>query len=84
MRKPAANIRGAALQSLITFPCSSGFYLFGFDQGVFSGMIMTPYFLDTVHQSDANLLRTINAIYDIGGAIGALFCLFLAIDSTRP
>jgi MFS family permease len=68
--------RGALLQVLITISCSSGFFLFGYDQGVFSGVIVTPYFLDTFNNPDPGLLGTINAIYDIGAAVGALICLF--------
>jgi len=60
---------------MITFACSSGFFLFGYDQGVFSGVIVTPYFLETFNNPDAGLLGTINAIYDIGGAVGAILCL---------
>lgn len=68
--------RGALLQVMITISCSSGFFLFGYDQGVFSGVIVTPYFLETFNNPEAGLLGTINAIYDIGAAVGALICLF--------
>jgi MFS family permease len=75
MWNPIINLRGTPLQALITFACASGFFLFGYDQGVFSGVIVTPYFLDTFHNPGANLLGTINAIYDVGAAVGALTCL---------
>lgn len=67
--------RGALLQVMITISCSSGFFLFGYDQGVFSGVIVTPYFLETFNNPKPGLLGTINAIYDIGAAVGALICL---------
>jgi hypothetical protein len=51
--------------------------LFGYDQGVFSGVIVTPYFLKSFNNPDAGLLGTINALFDIGGAIGAIL-VFIA------
>jgi MFS family permease len=75
MKNTLCNVRGTRLQAIITFACSSGFFLFGYDQGVFSGVIVTPYFLETFDNPKSGLLGTINAIYDIGGAVGAILCL---------
>lgn len=48
---------------------------FGYDQGVFGGVIVTDDFLDTLNIRDnTSLISTVTAIYDIGclfGAIGA-------------
>jgi hypothetical protein len=62
MLNPLINARGKLLQAFLTIACSSGFLLFGYDQGVFSGVIVTPYFLETFNNPDANLLGIINAI----------------------
>jgi MFS family permease len=74
MQYPLSQTRGALLQGLITIACSSGFLLFGYDQGVFSGVIVTPYFVDTFNHPESTLLGLVNAIFDIGGALGALSC----------
>jgi len=44
---------------------------------------VTPYFLETFNNPDANLLGIINAIYDIGGAVGALFCFIFGNNLGR-
>ncbi|KAF8251389.1 general substrate transporter [Wilcoxina mikolae CBS 423.85] len=75
--QPLAHLTGTALVYCITIACSSGFMLFGYDQGVFSGVIVTPYFLKKFNNPDAGLLGTINALFDIGGAIGAIL-VFIA------
>ncbi|KAL7270831.1 hypothetical protein RUND412_006448 [Rhizina undulata] len=71
------NVRGTPLVYLITITCSSGFMLFGYDQGVFSGVIVTPYFVQNFHNPDSSLLGTVNSLFDIGGAIGAI-AIFIA------
>lgn len=51
--------------------------LFGYDQGVFGGVIVTPDFLSTLHlegPSHTSLIGTVTALYDVGcffGAVGA-------------
>lgn len=44
----------------------------GYDQGVFSGIIVAPWFLEKFNYPDAGLMGTVNALFDIGGAIGAI------------
>jgi MFS family permease len=49
--------------------------LFGYDQAVFSGVVVTENFLvlhDLVGPSKTKILSTVTAIYDIGCFIGAL------------
>ncbi|KAI5820465.1 general substrate transporter [Pyronema omphalodes] len=75
--QPLSQLRGTALVYSITIACSSGFMLFGYDQGVFSGVIVTPYFLQKFNHPAAGLMGTINALFDIGGAIGAIL-VFIA------
>ncbi|ODM19284.1 hypothetical protein SI65_05901 [Aspergillus cristatus] len=50
--------------------------LFGYDQGVFAGVIVTKDFLN-VHDLNNNesLIGTVTALYDVGcffGAVGAM------------
>lgn len=74
---PIRNVRGMPLQMLITAACSSGFLLFGFDQGIFSGVIVSPYFIKVFNNPDSDLLGTVSALYDIGAAFGAISCMIV-------
>lgn len=80
---PLENSHGNSLQFFLTVACSSGFLLFGYDQGVFSGVIVSPYFLSTFNNPDSNLLGVISSIYDVGGAFGALFCILIGAPLGR-
>ena len=52
--------------------------LFGYDQGVFGGVIVTQDFLTTLNiQNDTSLQGTITAIYDIGCFFGAIAAYFV-------
>ena len=54
--------------------------LFGYDQGVFGGVIVTKDFLDTLNlggKSHTGLLGTVTALYDIGCFMGAIIALWL-------
>ncbi|KAE8382283.1 hypothetical protein BDV26DRAFT_288570 [Aspergillus bertholletiae] len=49
--------------------------LFGYDQGLFSGVMVTEDFLvvhDLVGRSKTKTLSTVTAIYDVGCFFGAL------------
>lgn len=49
--------------------------LFGYDQGVFGGVVVTPDYLDTLDlngPSKTSLLGTVTAIYDVGCFFGAV------------
>ncbi|GAB7326085.1 hypothetical protein MBLNU13_g10110t2 [Cladosporium sp. NU13] len=46
---------------------------FGYDQGVFGGVIVTDDFLDTLNiRNNVNMKSTVTAIYDIGCFVGAI------------
>ncbi|GAM86250.1 hypothetical protein ANO11243_042620 [Dothideomycetidae sp. 11243] len=64
---------GIAISVILTF----GFVLVGYDQGVMSGVISAPNWLDTFPSvvNNPNLLGFVVAIYDIGCLLGALFCM---------
>ena len=83
MWNPLQDTHGKALQVYLTIACSSGFLLFGYDQGVFSGVIVSPYFLETFNNPSASLLGIISAIFDVGGAVGALLCILIGAQLGR-
>lgn len=70
-------LKGRTLVAAITSVCASGFLLFGYDQGVMSGVVVSNYFLDTMGHPSSLMLGTITSLYDVGaifGAIAAAFC----------
>ncbi|XHG06838.1 hypothetical protein AWENTII_010015 [Aspergillus wentii] len=46
--------------------------LFGYDQAVFSGVVITQDFLNAMNHPDANLVGTITSLYDVGCFFGAV------------
>ncbi|KAL1630203.1 hypothetical protein SLS54_001063 [Diplodia seriata] len=68
--------RGWKLQLAITAACSMAFILFGYDQGVFSGIVGNEHFLDVVDHPNDTLLGIIVAVYNLGCFTGciAAFC----------
>ncbi|KAI9929749.1 hypothetical protein MW887_001225 [Aspergillus wentii] len=54
-----------------------GFLLFGYDQGVMSGIISDPAFNDmfTATRGDSVMQATVTAVYEVGCLIGAIFAL---------
>ena len=66
------DLAGRPLIVLITIASSCGFLLFGYDNGVFSGVIVLPWFLATFNQPNTKLLGTISAMYNVGGFLGGL------------
>ncbi|KAI0942746.1 hypothetical protein AcW1_003295 [Taiwanofungus camphoratus] len=67
------RLRGTALITAITSVCSTGFWLFGYDQGVMSGVVISQYWLDKMDNPSTVMLATITALYDVGAAFGAIF-----------
>ncbi|KAL2869009.1 glucose-inactivated glycerol proton symporter STL1 [Aspergillus lucknowensis] len=83
------GLTGRALQLCITFTAIMGFSLFGYNQGMMSGIIAGEKFVEAFHAlempsdpSDAvyrhiNVLRGgVTACYEIGCFFGALFSMF--------
>ncbi|TFK49224.1 putative sugar transporter [Heliocybe sulcata] len=68
------GLRGKPLIYAITFACSLGFLLFGYDNGVFSGLTTDPTFLAQLSNPNATLLGFIVAVYELGCLFGALIC----------
>ncbi|PKY00220.1 putative MFS sugar transporter [Aspergillus campestris IBT 28561] len=74
-KKPYFGLTGGWLTFWITVACSTDMLLFGYDQGVFSGVVVTQDFLeshDLVGPSKTKTLSTVTAIYDIGCFFGAI------------
>ncbi|KAJ7640318.1 general substrate transporter [Mycena polygramma] len=71
-KKPYLGITGTRLGGWVTVACTAAMVLFGYDQGVFGGIIITPDFLETMGNPNASLQGTIVALYDIGCLVGAL------------
>lgn len=61
----------------ITFSCQLAFVLFGYDQGVFSGIIGNDHFLNVMgHPNDA-LMGIIVSIYNLGCFSGCIMNFFI-------
>jgi sugar porter (SP) family MFS transporter len=71
------SLSGRPLIILITIASSCGFLLFGFDNGVFSGVIVLPWFLTKFNHPNTKLLGTISAMYNVGGFVGGLIAFFV-------
>ncbi|CRG85798.1 Sugar transporter STL1 [Talaromyces islandicus] len=69
---PYFGLRGMPLVMAITAACSNGFLLFGYDNGVFSGLTTDALFLETMGNPGATLLGFIVAVYELGCLVGAL------------
>ncbi|KAB2569249.1 High-affinity glucose transporter [Lasiodiplodia theobromae] len=69
-------MQGNALRYSITAACGSGFLLFGYDQGVFGGLLSNKAFLNTFNNPSATIQGQIVATYDIGCIMGTLLSIF--------
>lgn len=65
-------LRGGPLVAAITSACAAGFLLFGYDQGVMGGVIVSPYFLHQMGNPSSLMQGTITSLYDVGAVFGAL------------
>lgn len=75
---------GRPLNVAITVTSSFGFMLFGYDQGVMSGLLTGPAFTRTFpsintlkNPGNATLQGSVVAIYDVGCFFGAIITLFI-------
>ncbi|KZT05688.1 general substrate transporter [Laetiporus sulphureus 93-53] len=69
---------GSALIAVLTSVCSTGFCLFGYDQGVMSGVVVSKYWLDQMGNPSTIMVSTITALYDVGAFFGAIVAAFTA------
>ncbi|KAF8150749.1 general substrate transporter [Crassisporium funariophilum] len=71
------NIQGQSLRILISVASSSAFLLFGYDQGVFAGLIGGDGFKDTFNSPSTKTVGTVTAIYEIGCFFGAVLTFYI-------
>ncbi|KAF6841018.1 sugar transporter [Colletotrichum musicola] len=72
------GLKGAWLTFWVTIACATDMTLFGYDQGVFGGVIVTDDFLQTMGiVGDEKLQGTVTAIYDIGCFLGAISTIWI-------
>jgi MFS family permease len=77
---PLANIgiQGQGLMMFVTCFSSIGCFLFGYDQGVMSGIITGPYFKSYFKNPTSYEIGTMVAILEIGALVTSLACGTLA------
>lgn len=67
---------GGWLTFWVTVACATDMTLFGYDQGVFGGVVVTQDYINQLNLgNNASLLSTITAIYDIGCFFGAIMAV---------
>lgn len=57
--------------------CAFGFTLFGYDQILFSGIIINEYFLSVFNHPSPDLLGQISATFDLGSLVGCILTCFI-------
>lgn len=68
---------GSSLRHRITAACGAGFLLFGYDQGVFGGLLSNKLFLETFNYPNSTIQGQIVATYDIGCIMGTFVSMFV-------
>ncbi|KAA8893436.1 general substrate transporter [Sphaerosporella brunnea] len=76
---PYLGLRGKPLGYFLSAICTTCFLLFGFDQGVMSGLITAPEFNKTIPETDGDptMQGLVTAIYEVGCLAGAVLVLFI-------
>ncbi|RFU26077.1 hypothetical protein B7463_g10261, partial [Scytalidium lignicola] len=69
-------LEGRALTACITLTSGAGFLLFGYDQGVFGGLLSISAFLKTFNNPNSTTQGQIVSSYDLGCMLGALLSVF--------
>jgi len=71
------GLTGHPLSLAVSTVATTGFVLFGYDQGVMSGIITAPAFNDlfTATKGNSTMQGFVTAIYEIGCLFGAIFIL---------
>lgn len=75
--------KGFKLRAMITIACQMAFVLFGYDQGVFSGIVGNPDFLDTFDHPSPALEGIIVSIYNLGCFTGCILTFMYAEATGR-
>jgi MFS family permease len=74
---PLQNLQGTALLAGITFAAGRAFLLFGYDQGVFGGLLGNDAFLETFNNPAPVIQGQITPTYDLGCFFGAILAMFV-------
>ncbi|EJD45345.1 general substrate transporter [Auricularia subglabra TFB-10046 SS5] len=85
-KPPFLGLRGTWLTFWITVACATDMTLFGYDQGVFSGVVVTDNFLvlhDLVGPTRTKVLSTVTAIYNVGCFLGAIIAFTIGERTGR-
>ncbi|KAL4890581.1 general substrate transporter [Aspergillus ambiguus] len=79
------GLSGRPLSLAVTSVATMGFLLFGYDQGVMSGIISDKAFNDvfTATKDDATMQALVTAVYELGCLAGAIFALFFGDKTGR-
>ncbi|RSL42450.1 hypothetical protein CEP54_015477 [Fusarium duplospermum] len=67
-----AELRGRALVTVILLTSGVDFLLFGYDQGLFGGILAGTRFQDMLGNPNSTMSGLVTAIYDVGCAFGAV------------
>ncbi|KAI0850541.1 putative MFS sugar transporter [Daldinia vernicosa] len=80
VKEPYFGFKGKWLTFWITLACATDMTLFGYDQGVFSGVVISKDYLD-VHDlhgpEKTSVLSIITSIYTIGCFLGAVTAFYI-------
>ena len=71
------QLEGRALTVGITVTCGTAFMLFGFDQGVFGGILEHPLFQAAFRQPSPMIQGQIVSSYDLGCILGVILTIFV-------
>ncbi|PNS18818.1 High-affinity glucose transporter [Sphaceloma murrayae] len=69
--------RGRSLRIAITICCQLAFVLFGYDQGVFSGIVVNESFKETFNRPSPGTEGIIVSIYNLGAFSGCVLSFFV-------
>lgn len=75
--------RGFKLRAAITIACQLAFVLFGYDQGVFSGIVGNADFLKTFDYPSPGLEGIIVSIYNLGCFTGCILSFIFCEKTGR-
>lgn len=70
------QLRGKPLIGLVLVVSGIQFTLFGYDQGLFGGILAGERFQDMLGHPNPTMSGLVTAIYDIGCALGAVVAFF--------
>ncbi|OTA78186.1 hypothetical protein M434DRAFT_38539 [Hypoxylon sp. CO27-5] len=79
-KQPYFGLKGKWLTFWITLACATDMTLFGYDQGVFSGVVISKDYLDTHNLNGPENTSTssiITSIYTIGCFLGAMTAFYI-------